>query len=150
MALIKCPECGREISTEAESCPGCGAKRSASKGGFGIGCLLIILVGLGLLIFLAAVDSSQQPKPEDEASDACFMAQEFVKQRLKAPSTADFSNCINDDGSVPVDKNDDGGWTAAGYVDSQNSFGAKIRSTYVVKLHHVSGDQWQADSVDIE
>lgn len=24
MALIKCPECGREISDQAESCPGCG------------------------------------------------------------------------------------------------------------------------------
>jgi hypothetical protein len=24
MALIRCPECGREISTEAEACPQCG------------------------------------------------------------------------------------------------------------------------------
>jgi len=24
MALIKCPECGREVSTEAKTCPGCG------------------------------------------------------------------------------------------------------------------------------
>ncbi len=24
MPLIKCPACGREISTEAEACPGCG------------------------------------------------------------------------------------------------------------------------------
>lgn len=28
MALIKCPECGREISDKAESCPGCGCPRS--------------------------------------------------------------------------------------------------------------------------
>ncbi|MFR6378429.1 MAG: zinc-ribbon domain-containing protein [Oscillospiraceae bacterium] len=25
MALIKCPECGREISDTASACPGCGA-----------------------------------------------------------------------------------------------------------------------------
>ncbi|MDE5803214.1 MAG: zinc-ribbon domain-containing protein [Lachnospiraceae bacterium] len=24
MALIKCPECGKEISDKASSCPGCG------------------------------------------------------------------------------------------------------------------------------
>lgn len=24
MALIKCPECGRDVSTEATACPGCG------------------------------------------------------------------------------------------------------------------------------
>jgi DNA-directed RNA polymerase subunit RPC12/RpoP len=27
MALVKCSECGREISTRANACPGCGAKR---------------------------------------------------------------------------------------------------------------------------
>jgi hypothetical protein len=25
MALIKCPECGREISSKAPTCPGCGS-----------------------------------------------------------------------------------------------------------------------------
>ncbi|WP_417039619.1 zinc-ribbon domain-containing protein, partial [Clostridium porci] len=24
MSLIKCPECGKEISDKAEKCPGCG------------------------------------------------------------------------------------------------------------------------------
>lgn len=31
MALIKCPECGREISDKAESCPGCGCPGSEFK-----------------------------------------------------------------------------------------------------------------------
>ena len=25
MALVKCPECGREVSSTARTCPGCGA-----------------------------------------------------------------------------------------------------------------------------
>lgn len=29
MALIKCPECGREISDKAEACPGCACPMSA-------------------------------------------------------------------------------------------------------------------------
>ncbi len=28
MALIRCPECGREISDQAESCPGCGCPKT--------------------------------------------------------------------------------------------------------------------------
>lgn len=31
MALYNCPECGREISTEAKTCPGCGAKAKPPK-----------------------------------------------------------------------------------------------------------------------
>ena len=34
MALMKCRECGKDVSTEAESCPSCGAKAPAlSKAG---------------------------------------------------------------------------------------------------------------------
>ena len=31
MALIKCEECGREISTKANACPGCGAPQGRSS-----------------------------------------------------------------------------------------------------------------------
>ena len=31
MALVKCGECGREISDRAESCPGCGMPMQAAK-----------------------------------------------------------------------------------------------------------------------
>lgn len=48
MPLTKCPDCGREISSEAPACPGCGKPNTAavvkeknSKQGFG--CLLILL-----------------------------------------------------------------------------------------------------------
>lgn len=30
MSLIACPECGKEISTDAVRCPNCGAKTSVS------------------------------------------------------------------------------------------------------------------------
>lgn len=35
MALIRCPECGREISNHAESCPGCGCKIIQSEANTG-------------------------------------------------------------------------------------------------------------------
>ena len=49
MALIKCPECNKEISDHAETCPGCGRKPPPAKKGsafwawvLGIGILAII------------------------------------------------------------------------------------------------------------
>jgi len=30
MALIKCPDCGKEVSTSAESCPNCGRPMSTA------------------------------------------------------------------------------------------------------------------------
>lgn len=33
MALRKCPECGHEMSTDADSCPNCGWKTTATKVG---------------------------------------------------------------------------------------------------------------------
>ncbi len=47
MALKKCKECGKEISSKAKVCPSCGAKnKTRSKlGGF----LAVILIGIGLI-----------------------------------------------------------------------------------------------------
>ena len=42
MALKKCKECGKEVSSKAKNCPNCGApiKKHISTGS---GCLIIIL-----------------------------------------------------------------------------------------------------------
>ncbi len=56
MAMIKCRECGKEISSRAEVCPNCGAKTRygvQSSEGKVAGWILIIGIILGLLgIFL--------------------------------------------------------------------------------------------------
>jgi hypothetical protein len=58
MALIKCKDCGHDVSTAAEKCPHCGApaaKVTAAKtasSGVGLGCLIII----GIVVVAAMVD----------------------------------------------------------------------------------------------
>src|SRR5712691_1065710 len=103
MALIRCPDCRNEISDAAPNCPQCGRPRNIttakpqkarSSTNVGIGCLLIII----LFIFLAYLGG--KPSPEHEAKErregssgmAAIMCQDFVKRRLKAPSTAKFPN----------------------------------------------------------
>jgi len=47
MALKKCKECGKEISSKAKVCPSCGAKNK-TRSKF-IGFLAVILIGIGLI-----------------------------------------------------------------------------------------------------
>ncbi|MFO7870787.1 MAG: zinc-ribbon domain-containing protein [Kiritimatiellia bacterium] len=66
MAMIKCPECGRELSESAPVCPGCGYPvkpppvPKKSKGvGWAVGCavagvaVLVIVAIVGLLAAIA-------------------------------------------------------------------------------------------------
>lgn len=52
MSLIKCKECGKEVSSEAEVCPHCGVK-VASKSSIGCGPIIgiALLIGFIALIF---------------------------------------------------------------------------------------------------
>lgn len=52
VALKPCPECGQNVSTDAKKCPHCGKDLSSdleqfSKGCQSLGCLLLLLSGLG-------------------------------------------------------------------------------------------------------
>lgn len=65
MAMIKCPECGKEISDKAAACPNCGAitefgermqrqqeKMGRENGLRGNGCLLVISLLMAIVGFI--------------------------------------------------------------------------------------------------
>lgn len=54
MALIKCTECNKEISSSAKNCPSCGYK--ISKGGNG--CFTYLLIGIGIMFFFYIIGSN--------------------------------------------------------------------------------------------
>lgn len=66
----------------------------------------------------------------DRASLAC---QEFVKDRLRAPSTAEFSN-------MSATAEDDGIWRVTGRVEAQNPLGVPLRSAFTCVVEHNGGD----------
>lgn len=96
----------------------------------------------GLLLLWACVltaCSAQDTDPELLELDAKRVCEEAVKDRLKAPSTAEFS------GASASQVGDE--WTVKGDVDSENGFGAMIRDTYTCKVED-AGDKWRVISVD--
>lgn len=113
------------------------------------GCFSIIS-GIVLIIIIIAIFS---PDPKDSGSkvpdkiDAYLMAKDYVKQELKAPATAEFSDYTCEEGP-------DSTYSLDGNVDSQNSFGAMLRSSWTVKLKWLGGDaelptSWQLIDIDI-
>lgn len=50
MAIVKCKECGGELSTKADACPKCGAKQKRPSG-----CLKVVLILLLAIIALAII-----------------------------------------------------------------------------------------------
>lgn len=70
-----------------------------------------------------------QPTTSDNSTMAFVQCKTFVKERLKAPSTADFP--ILDRESINMG---DHTYVIRSYVDSQNSFGAMIRNKTFCKV----------------
>lgn len=101
---------------------------------------VIVALVVGFAIF-ATTRVGHEATPEEERGDAQRACQEtFVPARLKAPATADYSAVSATGGS--------GRYTVTGSVDSQNSFGALVRSSFTCSVH-LSGDQWILDSASV-
>lgn len=67
------------------------------------------------------------PAPEVTADEAYFYAQQAVKEKLKAPSTAKFAT-PRIDAEARIMAYGYRQWLCSGWVDSQNSFGAMLRT----------------------
>ena len=85
MALVKCKECGQQISTDAKACPSCGKKRTSSGT---MGCAVILLVCLGLFVFSMYTDGcnisnySGLPKPPEERPVAVAAAKNAAHAKM--------------------------------------------------------------------
>jgi len=130
--MIKCNECGRAISDNADKCPYCG--NPIRKG---MGCVSKFFVTIFVIIVALYILGSILPKDwTNDNTDyrygqemlAYNYAEDFVKQGLKAPSTAKFPSLTEK--SQSVKNNYDGSYKIDSWVDSQNAFGVMIRKNF--------------------
>ena len=78
------------------------------------------------------------------------MAEDFVKKNLKSPGSADFGGVFSGDWQSPetcVTDLGNGKYRCVGWVDAQNSFGAKLRNDFVVEVEYVGGDNWRCTDI---
>jgi hypothetical protein len=158
MALITCPECQKKISESAETCPNCGFKLSSEKvknikeqdkenfRNGAIGCVVILIVFF-LLYKTCGGNNNEYETPwqdKDESTMAYIMCQDWVKQRLVSPATADFPRYDQ----VTVTRNGQV-YTIVGYVDSQNRFGALLRSNFYAEVEQIDKERWRCNKIEI-
>lgn len=117
-----------------------------------------ILIGLAVLIFIAVIynmNNSFEKEMEEyhkefdnektwtstelnkkktikttlTDNEAAYAAQQFVEKKLKVPSSADFDALFKS----KITRNGKE-YTVISHIESQNSFGAKVRSRYVAVI----------------
>ncbi|MEG1604144.1 MAG: hypothetical protein RR340_11100 [Cloacibacillus sp.] len=167
---IVCPQCKHVIDKSKKKCDCCGYiatnsyidnqekeknKRIAKENrrGFWGGMIMIFVVVFGVWYSLSDFSSitkktniaAKEEKTNATTSramseaDAWQQVKVFIRQNLKAPTTAKFPS-FYDDGVVVERLSDGTTYKVIGYVDSQNSFGAMIRTKFYVKFIHI-GDK---------
>ena len=72
-----------------------------------------------------------------DRSMAITMAKQILEQKLKSPASAEYQPPID----MTVQKTNKGNWEVFGWVDAQNSFGAKLRNNFYLKMKQ-EGDRW--------
>jgi len=137
-----------------------GGKASPKPGG--CGCSSLIL-GLGIAFVFLVIISSMTPKPtpEQEArrkveydkkmcskgeTMAFTQATFMIPRILKSPSTAEFCSITE----ARIQPLGDCSYEVRGYVDAQNSFGAKLRNNFTATMKYLGNDNWTMTAIDIK
>jgi hypothetical protein len=90
----------------------------------------------GVLILGGAIGgNSDSSGGGDSSPGAKSSCEGWVTDRLRSPGTADFSG-------EDVVGSDSGPWSITGLVDSENGFGALLRSSWVCDVH-LSGNYYK-------
>ena len=159
--LLTCPKCGEKFSVPTRpgrvppaSLPANDQSQATQdvpwlERSSALGCAVaFVIVAAAVFLFLKSIDT--HPLPQADTSDewdAYWMAKQFVTDSLKCPTTATFPS--SDASGVTVDYSG-GQWNVVGYVDAQNSFGAMIRSTYVVSMEYKGDRRWTLKAIAID
>lgn len=152
MALRPCPECGREISTQAAACPTCGydvrAKRAARESSRrAVGCLVVLLGMATCYVVFGDPTGTGTPRSDPNLFNAKYACEQYIKPRLTSPSTAKFGDYGTTADAVTALPN--GTYQVVGYVDAQNAFGGTLRKNYVCEVL-IGGGRTRVTSLEME
>lgn len=148
--IKKCKKCMEEITDNAKICSKCNTKiKYPWYLKLAIGIIIFSIVTIILIISIVSSDNKSKnisvkiiPSPTSESlhsltssqeGEFSYLAQDTIIKFLKSPSTAKFPGMIMESNKWKVIRNKELVQVSS-YVDSQNSFGAMIRSNFVVQV----------------
>lgn len=102
-----------------------------------IAVILVIIICIGTYFIM---QSQAEDKPDTgDNTGAYVVCKDFVTDRLKAPSTAEFPSMYYS----TIEKLTDTTWRVKSYVDAQNSFGAMIRTNFICEVRYTGNNNWR-------
>ena len=82
MALIKCKECSKEISSDAKECPHCGKKVKK-----GMSCLMMIGVVMAIFVFFAMIKACDTGTSGSPGADSDAIQHADAQKKREAPAS---------------------------------------------------------------
>ena len=106
-----------------QNLPAASGPSKATPGGKGClgGCLGLIVAFVLIVGGCTALSSGNTPSSSNDSYEAKAACEDRISSQLKAPANAEFDSSVTGGG---------GQYTVTGTVDSENSFGAMLRSNY--------------------
>jgi uncharacterized membrane protein len=111
--------------------------------------IFIFLIVLTFVVPFKMPEKKEDPntwKKQDNSIMAYVMMQDFVKRRLVSPNSAKFP--YTNDADVTIEK-DGYEYVIFSYVDSQNGFGAMLRTYYSGVVKQIDDKKWELVILDI-
>lgn len=142
-----CPKCKMEIDPKATKCPHCQSDLRSWERRNPVWAILLVLIFIPFFINLFKSDTPEvQQSPvqqiaESKKYEAETLAKLYVRSNvaLKSPSTAKYGPA-----NAVADSKDPNSFIVSSYVDSQNGFGAMIRSVWTVNMQYIGTDTNEA------
>jgi hypothetical protein len=112
----------------------------------------LIIINIAFIFILTACGKKG---PEEPTSRYAYIhCKHYVEQRLKSPSSADFSSLTNSN-VTQLKKTRRGGkdeikYLVTGYVDANNNFNAKIRNNYACTVTGKTGGEWVLNNISMQ
>ena len=157
-----CKYCGRQVARNAKTCPQCGGSKpypvSTKETMIEVGGLFVLFFTCCIWFPSGSTPNNQNNNPNEPTNqnnnpneptkvDAWVMAQQFVEENLKAPGTAKWGWQIPDD---VVTQTGPKTFRVNAWVDSQNTFGAVIRTKFVCELEYRGNGSWRMTRLNFQ
>jgi hypothetical protein len=144
-----CVKCGKQLPPSSTYCGYCGVNQATLatvppiKRPPSFKRLLVYttlgFIGLWFLIAICSSHTSSSKPDQAEIKLRVLRAcEDHVREYLKSPSTAQFSSYYD----TEVRDHGSGKYSVMGWVDSQNSFGAMLRTEYICRVTDEGNGQW--------
>lgn len=106
--------------------------------------IVLILIGILIVMFWGLSENGKASDwiTKDASTQAYKKAIEYAKGELKAPATAVFPSIKDSEVSVKREDNTQK-YEVRGYVDSQNGFGALVRTNFTAVLEQDKMNDWK-------